>query len=95
MEAPAPDHHHHHHHHHHPAAAMSLFSWPPAAAADPPPNLPPAASIGLPPGFRFHPTDEELVSFYLANKIRNPNFTACAIADADLNKLEPWELPGM
>ena len=48
----------------------------------------------LPPGFRFHPTDEELVSFYLASKLRNPNFTDRAITEADLNKLEPWELPG-
>ena len=48
----------------------------------------------LPPGFRFHPTDEELVSFYLASKIRNPTFTDRAVTDADLNKLEPWELPG-
>ena len=48
----------------------------------------------LPPGFRFHPTDEELVSFYLASKIRNPNFSDRAVTEADLNKLEPWELPG-
>ncbi|MCO5584310.1 hypothetical protein L7F22_038234 [Adiantum nelumboides] len=48
----------------------------------------------LPPGFRFHPTDEELVTFYLANKIQNPNFCDQAISEADLNKCEPWELPG-
>ncbi|KAI5073489.1 hypothetical protein GOP47_0011502 [Adiantum capillus-veneris] len=48
----------------------------------------------LPPGFRFHPTDEELVTFYLAKKIQNPNFCDQAISEADLNKCEPWELPG-
>ncbi|CAJ1972301.1 unnamed protein product [Sphenostylis stenocarpa] len=48
----------------------------------------------LPPGFRFHPTDEELISYYLTNKISDPNFTGKAIADVDLNKCEPWELPG-
>lgn len=48
----------------------------------------------LPPGFRFHPTDEELISFYLVNKIADQNFTGKAIADVDLNKSEPWELPG-
>lgn len=48
----------------------------------------------LPPGFRFHPTDEELISCYLTNKISDSNFTGKAIADVDLNKCEPWELPG-
>ncbi|GAV63665.1 NAM domain-containing protein [Cephalotus follicularis] len=48
----------------------------------------------LPPGFRFHPTDEELITFYLMNKISDANFTGRAVADVDLNKCEPWELPG-
>jgi hypothetical protein len=48
----------------------------------------------LPPGFRFHPTDEELITYYLINKISDPNFTGKAIGDVDLNKCEPWELPG-
>ncbi|CAN4075804.1 unnamed protein product [Withania somnifera] len=48
----------------------------------------------LPPGFRFHPTDEELVTYYLVNKINDANFTGRAIADVDLNKSEPWDLPG-
>ncbi|XP_050216993.1 NAC domain-containing protein 92 isoform X2 [Mercurialis annua] len=48
----------------------------------------------LPPGFRFHPTDEELITFYLVNKISDANFTGRAIADVDLNKSEPWDLPG-
>lgn len=48
----------------------------------------------LPPGFRFHPTDEELITFYLVNKIADATFTARALADVDLNKCEPWELPG-
>ncbi|MCO5592103.1 hypothetical protein L7F22_046098 [Adiantum nelumboides] len=49
----------------------------------------------LPPGFRFHPTDEELVTYYLAKKIENPTFTDPAISEVDLNKCEPWDLPGM
>lgn len=48
----------------------------------------------LPPGFRFHPTDEELITFYLVNKISDANFTGRAITDVDLNKCEPWDLPG-
>ncbi|KAH0644286.1 hypothetical protein KY284_032170 [Solanum tuberosum] len=49
----------------------------------------------LPPGFRFHPTDEELITFYLVNKINDVNFTGRAIADVDLNKSEPWDLPAL
>ncbi|KAL3652581.1 hypothetical protein CASFOL_002262 [Castilleja foliolosa] len=48
----------------------------------------------LPPGFRFHPTDEELITYYLLKKVLDGNFTSRAIADVDLNKCEPWHLPG-
>lgn len=48
----------------------------------------------LPPGFRFHPTDEELVTYYLARKLMDPSFKVHAIAEVDLNKCEPWDLPG-
>ncbi|CAA7408267.1 unnamed protein product [Spirodela intermedia] len=48
----------------------------------------------LPPGFRFHPTDEELVTYYLTQKSSDSSFTGRAIADVDLNKCEPWDLPG-
>jgi hypothetical protein len=48
----------------------------------------------LPPGFRFHPTDEELITYYLRRKIADGRFTARAIAEVDLNKSEPWDLPG-
>ncbi|KAG5018136.1 Protein CUP-SHAPED COTYLEDON 3 [Glycine soja] len=48
---------------------------------------------GLPPGFRFHPTDEELVTFYLASKVFNGTFSNVKFAEVDLNRCEPWELP--
>ncbi|KAI9187419.1 hypothetical protein LWI28_027935 [Acer negundo] len=48
----------------------------------------------LPPGFRFHPTDEELIIYYLLKKVLDSNFSGRAIAEVDLNKCEPWELPG-
>ncbi|KAJ8773111.1 hypothetical protein K2173_028288 [Erythroxylum novogranatense] len=48
----------------------------------------------LPPGFRFHPTDEELITFYLTRKVSDISFTSKAIIDVDLNKCEPWDLPG-
>ncbi|XP_072960262.1 NAC domain-containing protein 92-like [Typha angustifolia] len=51
--------------------------------------------IDLPPGFRFHPTDEELITSYLLPKVRNHRFIARAIGEVDLNKCEPWELPSM
>ncbi|KAL0399415.1 UNVERIFIED_CONTAM: protein CUP-SHAPED COTYLEDON 2 [Sesamum radiatum] len=48
----------------------------------------------LPPGFRFHPTDEELITYYLLKKVLDCNFSSRAIAEVDLNKCEPWHLPG-
>ncbi|KAI3822751.1 hypothetical protein L1987_10348 [Smallanthus sonchifolius] len=50
------------------------------------------ALIGLPPGFRFHPTDEEIITHYLTSRVVNRNFTASAIGDVDLNRCEPWDL---
>ncbi|XWS60963.1 hypothetical protein CRYUN_Cryun07bG0084100 [Craigia yunnanensis] len=47
----------------------------------------------LPPGFRFHPTDEELITYYLSHKVSDISFTSKAIVDVDLNKCEPWDLP--
>lgn len=47
----------------------------------------------LPPGFRFHPTDEELITHYLSQKVLNSCFCAIAIGEVDLNKCEPWDLP--
>ncbi|KAJ0989160.1 hypothetical protein J5N97_007516 [Dioscorea zingiberensis] len=48
----------------------------------------------LPPGFRFHPTDEELITYYLTHKVSDYGFVSRAIAEVDLNKCEPWDLPG-
>ncbi|MQL75330.1 hypothetical protein Taro_007692 [Colocasia esculenta] len=48
----------------------------------------------LPPGFRFYPRDEELVSDYLALKARGgTTSTFPMMVDVDLNKCEPWDLP--
>ncbi|XP_010514621.1 PREDICTED: NAC domain-containing protein 59-like [Camelina sativa] len=49
--------------------------------------------IDLPPGFRFHPTDEELITHYLRPKVLDTFFSALAIGEVDLNKVEPWDLP--
>ncbi|RCV31203.1 hypothetical protein SETIT_6G157900v2 [Setaria italica] len=47
----------------------------------------------LPAGFRFFPTDEELITYYLAPKAMDDSFTSPAIRDVDLYKSEPWDLP--
>ncbi|EES13886.1 NAC domain-containing protein 83 [Sorghum bicolor] len=49
--------------------------------------------LALPPGFRFFPTDEELITCYLARKAMDASFTTAAIRDVDLYKTEPWDLP--
>ncbi|KAK8488187.1 hypothetical protein V6N12_024867 [Hibiscus sabdariffa] len=50
------------------------------------------APLGLPPGFRFHPTDEELVNYYLKRKINRQEIELDIIPEVDLYKSEPWEL---
>lgn len=47
----------------------------------------------LPPGFRFHPTDEELVVHYLRRKACGGNSQDGIIGEVDLYKFEPWDLP--
>ncbi|PNX76925.1 NAC domain-containing protein, partial [Trifolium pratense] len=51
------------------------------------------APVSLPPGFRFHPTDEELVSYYLKRKINGRRIELEIIPEVDLYKCEPWDLP--
>ncbi|OMO88837.1 No apical meristem (NAM) protein [Corchorus capsularis] len=50
------------------------------------------AATALAPGFRFHPTDEELVSYYLKRKVSDKPVRFNAIAEVDIYKQEPWEL---
>lgn len=47
----------------------------------------------LPPGFRFHPTDEELVGYYLKRKVEGLEIELEVIPVIDLYKFDPWELP--
>nr|CAB3448380.1 unnamed protein product [Digitaria exilis] len=54
-----------------------------------------AAEVPLAPGFRFHPTDEELVSYYLRRRVLGRRLRVDAIAEVDLYRLEPWDLPSL
>ncbi|XP_034682688.1 NAC domain-containing protein 37 [Vitis riparia] len=46
----------------------------------------------VPPGFRFHPTDEELVGYYLKKKVASQKIDLDVIRDIDLYRIEPWDL---
>ncbi|KAM0937294.1 putative transcription factor NAM family [Dioscorea sansibarensis] len=52
----------------------------------------------LPPGFRFHPRDDELICDYLSLKLSGDHrkLNSCCfpmMIDIDINKCEPWDLP--
>ncbi|KAJ0968640.1 hypothetical protein J5N97_025557 [Dioscorea zingiberensis] len=46
----------------------------------------------VPPGFRFHPTEDELLNYYLKKKVASQKIDLDVIPDIDLNKLEPWDI---
>uniref|UniRef100_A0A804UAY5 NAC domain-containing protein n=1 Tax=Zea mays TaxID=4577 RepID=A0A804UAY5_MAIZE len=48
--------------------------------------------LSVPPGFRFHPTDEELLYYYLRKKVSYEPIDLDVIREIDLNQLEPWDL---
>ncbi|KAF7819305.1 NAC transcription factor 47 [Senna tora] len=53
-----------------------------------------ARESNLPPGFRFHPTDEELILHYLKKKVASLPLPVSIIAEVDIYKFDPWDLPG-
>ncbi|XP_057789475.1 NAC domain containing protein 50-like [Salvia miltiorrhiza] len=61
-----------------------------SAAPSPRMGAPPPTSLA--PGFRFHPTDEELVRYYLRRKVCGKPFRFQAVTEIDVYKSEPWEL---
>ncbi|KAI6676858.1 hypothetical protein NL676_037654 [Syzygium grande] len=52
-----------------------------------------SSGSGLPPGFRFHPTDEELIMHYLRNQATSRPCPAAIIPEVDIYKFDPWQLP--
>lgn len=49
----------------------------------------------VPPGFRFHPTDGELVGYYLRKKVASHKIDLDVIKEIDLYRIEPWDLQGI
>lgn len=47
----------------------------------------------FPPGVRFHPSDEELIVYYLLNKLNSLPLPAAVIAEVELYNYNPWDLP--
>nr|AGV29475.1 putative NAC domain class transcription factor [Tamarix hispida] len=47
----------------------------------------------LPPGFRFHPTDAELIMYYLKRKILGKRLCHNVISELDIYRYAPWDLP--
>ncbi|KAG8383815.1 hypothetical protein BUALT_Bualt04G0053100 [Buddleja alternifolia] len=50
------------------------------------------ARSSLSPGFRFHPTDVELVMYYLKRKVKGKKLHFEAIAEVNIYKFSPWDL---
>ncbi|KAJ4965950.1 hypothetical protein NE237_017799 [Protea cynaroides] len=46
----------------------------------------------VPPGFRFHPTEEELVGYYLKRKVNCQKIDIEVITEIDLYRIEPWDI---
>lgn len=54
----------------------------------------PLSELSLPPGFRFYPTDEELLVQYLCRKVAGYQFSLPIIGEINLYNFDPWDLPG-
>ncbi|CAJ1933931.1 unnamed protein product [Sphenostylis stenocarpa] len=47
------------------------------------------------PGFRFHPTEEELLDFYLKNMVVGKKLRYDVIGFLNIYHHDPWDLPGL
>ncbi|XP_043714513.1 NAC domain-containing protein 6-like [Telopea speciosissima] len=53
------------------------------------------ATERLLPGFRFHPTEEELLDFYLKNVVFGKKLPFDIIGFLNIYHYDPWDLPGL
>ncbi len=53
------------------------------------------SNVNLPPGFRFYPTEEELVVHFLHRKATLLPCHPDVIPDLDLYAYDPWQLDGI
>ncbi|KAL8057568.1 hypothetical protein ABFS82_04G192200 [Erythranthe guttata] len=51
------------------------------------------SDVEYPPGIRFHPSDEELISYYLHRKVNYLPLPPNVITDIHLYSYNPWDLP--
>ncbi|CAD6258577.1 unnamed protein product [Miscanthus lutarioriparius] len=68
------------------------------AMPSPSPNLSSSScrvvpNLNLPAGFRFHPTDEELIVHYLMNQAASIPCPVPIIAEVNIYQCNPWDLP--
>ncbi|KAE9612154.1 hypothetical protein Lal_00022226 [Lupinus albus] len=82
-----------------PSLPLSVMAPPPSSAASGSTSVVVAGAAlsapsptSLAPGFRFHPTDEELVIYYLKRKVSGKSFRFDAISEVDIYRSEPWDL---
>ncbi|XP_020272226.1 NAC domain-containing protein 35-like [Asparagus officinalis] len=47
------------------------------------------------PGFRFHPTEEELLDFYLRRMVNGTKLNFEIIGTLNIYRYDPWDLPGL
>ncbi|XP_062209767.1 NAC domain-containing protein 22-like [Phragmites australis] len=47
------------------------------------------------PGFRFHPTEDELLDFYLSRVVHGQKLHFDIIGTLNIYRHDPWDLPGM
>ncbi|CAL5009617.1 unnamed protein product [Urochloa decumbens] len=75
-----------HHHHHHNDGSMARGGGDDGQQQ---------ANDMVMPGFRFHPTEEELIDFYLRRRVEGKRFNIELINLVDLYRYDPWDLPAL
>ena len=55
----------------------------------------PISSFQFPPGVRFYPSDEELIVYYLHNKVNSRPLPAAVVGEIELYSYNPWDLPSL